>query len=106
MVIRLNLFDQDSSDSDLFDETFGIPLLISSGQCDSCFNTAKYICADCNFSEHCQECIDKMMSKSKTYNSFMDDCDIYTCIFCFVELQADELGEAVRKAQKSCTVGR
>lgn len=70
------------------------PLLLPTfGGCDttSCDNTASSLCDDCEYMEHCQECIAMFMDRSVSYCLFIEGSPTYTCIYCFVELQHGEL---------------
>lgn len=75
------------------DYNFGIPHLIIFGKCDmpSCANTANQFCEECNFVEHCSACFETIMERSEVYRAFMDDADKFTCIFCFIEQQHEDL---------------
>ena len=77
----------DTSSSSIF---MFVPVL---GKCDfpSCGNTASYLCTDCHYVEHCRECFERLMERSDIYNTFMDNADKYTCIFCFIDIQKDEV---------------
>ena len=78
----------------LFDDrNFGIPHLIIFGKCDmpSCGSTANQFCGDCNFVELCSACYQTTLDRSEVYRAFMDDADKFTCIYCFIELQHEEL---------------
>jgi hypothetical protein len=72
-------------------EVFGIPELILFGKCDLCPERADLICDDCQATEICNHCLETTFNKSETYQTFMEDAHQYTCIYCFVELQAGEL---------------
>jgi hypothetical protein len=98
-------------DSDL-EEDYNIPdspvlNVIIFGKCDfpSCQNRAYYACDECHFVEHCRSCLETMMSRSEIYNIFMEGrLDLYntfmsesvaqhqyTCIYCFMDIQKNEL---------------
>jgi hypothetical protein len=63
------------------------------GGCDtpSCENISNEICDDCGYIEQCRECINMYMDRSVSYAIFIEGSSIFTCIFCFVELQHGEL---------------
>jgi hypothetical protein len=63
------------------------------GKCDfpSCPNTAAFFCEECHYVEHCRSCFETMLQKSEIYNTFMRDEHQFTCIYCFIDLQKDEV---------------
>jgi hypothetical protein len=75
------------------EEFFQTPILPRFGACDTtnCTNDAISICDDCEYMEHCRECINMFMDRSVSYLLFIEGSPTYTCIYCFVELQHGEL---------------
>lgn len=72
------------------------------GKCDfpSCPNTASYFCDECHYVEHCRSCFEHMMSRSEIYNTYMVGTPQYTCIYCFMDMQRDELRSIVGEGEE------
>jgi hypothetical protein len=88
----------------IFDgDNFGIPHLIIYGKCDfpNCENTANQFCDDCNYVEQCSPCYQLILERSEIYKAFMDDAEKFTCIYCFVQLQHEELYNRNKTTDKS-----
>jgi len=72
---------------------------IERGKCDNCFNFSVLICDECKMVEHCQSCFEHFKTRSEIYNNFMEhiydnfenDGRDYMCIYCFIDLQHEEI---------------
>lgn len=76
--------------------------IIIFGKCDfpSCPNTACFFCDECHYVEHCRSCFETMMSRSEIYNTYMEGTHQYTCIYCFMDIQSNELRSIVSEGDE------